>query len=111
MSANPPRAEGVRFRVERVGSVLGEGLVASGVVEAGEVRPPTSLRVLPGPSSTTTPRLVEVVKVVFDRKSQPSAGPGVTAGLTLRGVPGSPKVLSRIGRNWDLQEGDRLVSP
>jgi translation elongation factor EF-1alpha len=105
-----PLPSEVRFKVEGVYSIMGEGCVVGGLLEIGVIRPPSKLRVAPGPSSPSPVRIVEVISAVSKRQPQSEIGPGTRAGLTLRGMPGASTLPGSIARRWEIQKGDCLVS-
>jgi len=106
-----PLTGAVRFRVESVFTIMGEGCVASGILEKGQIRPPMRLRVEPGPSSSTRPTNVEIIKAVVNRKPRDVVDAGQRAGLTVRGIQGAPILPGSIKRDWDLCQGDFLLLP
>jgi len=85
--------------------------VASGILEVGQIRPPMSVRVEPGPSSSTQPAKVEIVKAFVNRKPRDVVTLGERAGLTIRGIQGKPVLPGSIRRSWDLRKGDLILSP
>jgi len=105
-----PASSGVRFRVENVYSIMGEGCMVAGIVESGTVRPPVQLRIEPGPSSPSEARVIDVVKVVVRRRPTVEVGVGEKAGFTLRGLPGGLILPGSIRRDWEIRAGDYLVS-
>ena len=105
-----PLASAVRFRVEGVYTIVGEGCVVAGVLAAGSIRPPTPLRIQPGPGSPTQPSDVEVIRAVVDRKPQVIVVQGAKAGLTIRGVAGVPILPGQVRKKWNIEVGDFLVS-
>ncbi len=107
---NPPAAFRVRFRIDRVFSIMGKACMVAGTVEEGAVRPSTQLRVEPGPDSPTVASVVDVVEVATNQKTLPEAAQGSTPGLTLRGVPGTPVAPGSVMVRWNLRKGDYLVS-
>ena len=96
----------MRFRIEDVYSITGLGCVAVGMMEVGSIRVTDSLRVTPGPGSTSAPALVTVGGIEAHRKELSVAPPGERVGLVLRAVsPGS------WGHRYDLRKGDLLTTP
>lgn len=105
-----PLPGAARFRVEKVWSIMGKGCVVGGTVLEGVIHPPCQMKIEPGDSSSSEPRVVDVIEAVSERKPRPEVVAGVFAGLTLRGLPGAPTVPGSIRRKWEIQDGDFLVT-
>jgi hypothetical protein len=101
----------VRFRVDTVLTIVGQGCVVSGEVEAGVLRVPGTLRLLTAEPRPDAPATVQVVLAYAHHKPITEIPSGTSAGLTLRGVTGErPNPLSRQ-RHWPGKKGDHLVLP
>jgi GTPase len=114
--AASPAVDGpVRFRVDNVYTIMGEGCVVGGEVVEGVLRPPLTMKLVTPISRPDTPESVKVVKVVAHRKQVNEISAGTTAGMTLRGLEGvkAHPILQAgsIHRNWPVEAGDFLVYP
>jgi translation elongation factor EF-1alpha len=106
-----PLPTSVRFRIDDVHSIVGEACVAVRELEEGTLQVPTRLKLLPGEPRPEAPAVVTVVRAEAHHKHVERLQPGVTAGLTLRGVDGERLMPGCFARRCPVKKGDRLVSP
>ncbi len=84
-SDEAPLVSDPRFRVQDIYTITGVGCVLVGELEAGELRPPTVLRVLDD-GGARRDVVVRMVQIMAHRAEQPVLRPGTSAGLTVRGM-------------------------
>jgi GTPase len=103
---------GVVVRVKDLYVIKGLGLVAVGVIEAGTLRPPVDLRVVPGDDRVGAPSAVRVKSAMAHHTPVEVATVGMSVGLELRGAGGEalpvPKGFRAVA---PVRVGDRLISP
>ena len=106
----PPPSGPVRFRIDKVYTIVGLGCVVAGEVVEGILRPPLTMKVVTVSPRPDTPASVQVVMATVHRQTVPEVAPGTGAGLTLRGLWGPGLGLSSVLRKWPVEAGDVLVS-
>jgi hypothetical protein len=108
-----PLQSAVRFRVDDIFTILGEGCVAGGEVEEGTLRLPATMRLVTPEPRTNAPTIVEVLHGFSRRKPIAILPPGTKAGLTLRGIQGEKSVNlpGHLVDRWPVKKGDQLVLP
>ncbi len=100
------------FRVDKCYRILGFGWIATGMAESGTVRPPVTLRLVPGDGRPDAPPALRVTQAMANRRAVAELGVGVKAGLALQSPPEAPPpVPARWNARPPVHPGDRLTLP